>query len=279
MDISTIEMLLRAIELGSMSKAAEEYSYTPSALSHIMNSIERELGAKIIQRSYTGIEPIEEYKEIIGKLKEIVDAKNQIIKMVSSKNKSVLRICTYASLSKYILPQIIKGFKKAYPETDINIIVEDKLADAYSNSVADVMFGENINNENTVWVPLITDPYVAVLPESYNFSEEKITRDEMYNNTFIMPNDGKIANYIDERRIKDVINVNSHDDSSVIQMVKEDMGISILPMLSAYYSKGVKCVKLYPQFERVLGLIYNESDIKNKKHLKEFIEYFKTFKF
>ena len=48
MDISKIEILLRAIELGSLSKASNEFLYTPSAVSHILDSIENEVGVKAL---------------------------------------------------------------------------------------------------------------------------------------------------------------------------------------------------------------------------------------
>ena len=44
MDINKIEILIKAIELGSLSKAANEFLYTPSAVSHIVDAIENEVG-------------------------------------------------------------------------------------------------------------------------------------------------------------------------------------------------------------------------------------------
>ena len=77
MNIEKIEILLKAIELGSLTKAANEYSYTPSALSHILTDIENELGAKIICRSYKGIEIEKGYEEGIANLKAIIELKNK----------------------------------------------------------------------------------------------------------------------------------------------------------------------------------------------------------
>lgn len=279
MDITKIEILLRAIELGSMSKAAEEFSYTPSALSHILNSIESEIGSRIIKRTHVGIEVYDDKVDIIDKLRQIVELKNQILNMAcESANRKIITIGTYSSLSKYVLPRIIKGFKKMYPDIDIKIIVDDKLADVCDKGIADVLFGEKIEKHELIWEELMTDPYVAVAPESYNKTTENVSRKELSENTFIMAMDGRISEYMSQCKIDDVISINSHDDSSVIQLVKEGMGVAILPELSVAENKGVHCLHLEPELKRVLGLMYKRESIKENEHIKHFIEYFKSFK-
>ena len=72
MDIHKIEILIRAIELGSLSKAAKEFLYTPSAVSHIFDTIENEIGIRFIKRGYSGIEVEDGCEEIVRNLKNIV---------------------------------------------------------------------------------------------------------------------------------------------------------------------------------------------------------------
>ena len=50
MDTVRIKAFLLAVKYGSFSKAAEELSYTPSALSHIADAMEEETGAKNLLR-------------------------------------------------------------------------------------------------------------------------------------------------------------------------------------------------------------------------------------
>ena len=55
METFKIKAILAAAEYKSLSKAAEAYSYTPSAFSHMLSSFERELGVRILERSSTGV--------------------------------------------------------------------------------------------------------------------------------------------------------------------------------------------------------------------------------
>ena len=51
MDTFKIRAVLAAAETGSLSRAAEQFSYTPSAFSHMLSAFEDELGVRIFHRS------------------------------------------------------------------------------------------------------------------------------------------------------------------------------------------------------------------------------------
>lgn len=273
MDIHKIEVLLRAIELGSFSKAAEEYMYTPSALTHIVNSIEKELGTHFINRTHTGISVYEDKKHIVDGLKEIVDIKNRIVNDSSvSKGKETIVIAAYASLSKYVLPALIKGIKKKYSNIDVDIVVADRLTDVKG----DIYIGEKFEKNDIVWEHLTTDEYVAVLPDDFVVDAGCITPEQMFlDSTFIRVQDGKITGYIKDYNVSDVMHINSHDDSSAIQLVGEGMGVSILPRLSVVNAENVKCVPLLPMLTRELGVMYNKHDYNERKSVRNIVEYIK----
>lgn len=281
MDINKIEVLIRAIELGSLSKAANEFLYTPSAVSHILNAVENEVGVNFIKRTYAGIEVEAGCEEIVDNLRKIVDMQKrtkQIAYDIHRKNRT-LTVATYASLSKHILAKIIKGFNKNFQDIHINILVVENMRKVYENDEADILFGEKINEENICWEELFTDPYIAIIPKQYNFSGDCIKREELYEQTFIKAKDSKISDYVDESRFTNIINVVSQDDSSVIHMVKEELGVAILPLLSVYDNKSIKCVELDPGFHRILGLSYRERDFKTKSELRDFVNYVRLFDF
>ena len=55
MDTVKIRAVLAAAKYGSLSKAAQEFSYTPSAFSHMLVTFEKELGVRIFERSSKGV--------------------------------------------------------------------------------------------------------------------------------------------------------------------------------------------------------------------------------
>ena len=53
MDAKKLEILMTAVDLGSFSKASEVVGYTQSGLTHLVDSLEREIGFPLIRRSYS----------------------------------------------------------------------------------------------------------------------------------------------------------------------------------------------------------------------------------
>ena len=50
MDTKKLEALLTAVELGSFTRAAEVLGYTQSGLTHMMNSLEKDIGFTVLLR-------------------------------------------------------------------------------------------------------------------------------------------------------------------------------------------------------------------------------------
>lgn len=78
MDTIKIKALLSAVKNKSLSKAAEEFLYTPSALSHMADSLEEELGVKILVRTSQGVSLSKEGEFLLKKLQAVIDAEKEL---------------------------------------------------------------------------------------------------------------------------------------------------------------------------------------------------------
>ncbi len=274
METAKIEIILRALELGSLTKAAEKYDYTPSAISQMVSSLEDELGRRLIVRSYSGVSVAEGMEDVVKLLWDMVKTKNRIMKAVEDKNRGErsLTIATYASISKYILPGAVKKYKETHPNIDINIIVSDSLGELYKKGLADLLFGERIKAESA-FDKVLTDPYLAILPMSYEECEPCITRDELLSGKFIMPKDNNISDYLKRSASEESPLSNSNDDSSVIELVRADMGISILSSIAITGVKDIRTRELVPPLVRELGFMYNKDELREKKYISEFMDF------
>lgn len=56
MNISKFKVFMKIVELNSLTKASEELGYTQSGVSHIINSLEDELGFFLLTRSRSGVQ-------------------------------------------------------------------------------------------------------------------------------------------------------------------------------------------------------------------------------
>ena len=74
MDSKKLEILITAVDLGSFSKAAEVVGYTQSGLTHLVDSLEREIGLTLVQRDHSGISLTKEGEALMPVIREFLRA-------------------------------------------------------------------------------------------------------------------------------------------------------------------------------------------------------------
>ncbi len=264
METKRIRAMLLAIEKGSMAQAAADYSYTPSAFSHMADSLEEELGVKLIVRAPSGVTLTEQGRELLPKMRELLRAEDELIlsaQRISRGAEYELRIGAYASVLHSILPEILHLFKEKHPEIKVSIAVGNSLAEWLKNENADVIFADETTLHSLDPILTIKDPFVVVVPKDKFKGKTCLTREELYENPFIMTNQSILRKYFDESRFADLIHFDSVDDASVIAMVREGVGITVLPKLVTHNDrKGVRVLKLKPDVWRMLGFAHNKQN-------------------
>ncbi len=260
METSRIRGLLLAAKYQSLSRAAEEFSYTPSALSHIADALEEELGVKLLSRTRAGVSLTEEGTLLKEKMEAVLRAEEELraaAAALGEKNSSILRIAAYSSISNYLLPQIVKRFKKENPDVRVSISVVDSLRGWLENDAVDVVFGDLSAIGENEHVVIMEDPYVAVLPEETLAGRRSVRREDLYPFPYISTNEGVLHRYFDEDRFAEILFVDSADDAAVLSLVKEGIGVAVLTSLATRkHVKGVRTVALSPKISRSIGFAY-----------------------
>ncbi len=275
MDISKLKLLIESVKLKSFSKVAEKYSYTPSALSHIVDSIENELSLKILQRDYSGVRLTKEGERVFPLLQELVDKSKEIktfSKSLSGKQNKISIGC-YSSVSNNLLPELLFDFKKNYPEIGVNIIVGDNISEMREKK-AEIFLVEKAECRDGEFLPVYSDKYVVVVKDSWFSGKKSINNadlDKYDGYPFIMPNNNVVKERFSDLSCE-IVDIDSADDSSILSMIKKGLGLSVLPELSVKRSgKGIKSIKLLPEIKRELGVVVGV-DNKNPA-VKKFIKF------
>ncbi|MBQ7368573.1 MAG: LysR family transcriptional regulator [Clostridia bacterium] len=279
MDTLKIHAFLSAVKHKSLSKAAEEIDYTPSALSHMADALENELGVQLLKRTPLGVELTSAGKILYDKFVAVVDAEKALLHSAAELTKSQdteLKIGTYWSIAQQLLPEIIKDFKKEYPQIKFSVHVGNDLRGWLQEGIADVIFTDKGGENECEWVEIMPDPFVAVVPSRLFTGRKSIKREELYDYPYIQARDSFLSGYFEETRFQEIIPVNAVDNASVISMVQEGMGVSVLPSLIFRQTyKGVRAVPLKPEISRTLGFSYKKSRFPSQ-NLMKFIAYLKA---
>lgn len=281
MDIQKIKAILSAIEYKSLSKAADELSYTPSALSRIADNLEKELGVKILIRTPLGISLSKEGEELYDYMIALIEAEKNLISASTAILKSKenhLRIGTFSSISQKLLPEIIREFSSLYPNVNISVAVEDKLQEWLENDKVDIIFTDELSfGVNNVWLPIKKDPFVAVVPSNIIKGKKKVSKQELYQYTYISTNDKILDSYFDKNKFNNVLNFNSIDNVSVLYMIQQNLGFSLLPKLMVDKKiNGIRTLKLEEPICRTIGFAYKK--LNPTYATKTFIDYLINYK-
>ena len=271
MESKKLEALLMAVDLGSFTKAAEVLGYTQSGLTHMMNSLEKEVGFTLLERGRSGVRLTEEGERIAPAVREFLQANarlDSVIEQVASSRTEIIRVSAYASIAMHWLPGIIQRFREECPDVDVDIRMADHVDVPYellAQGKMDAILVSPQDEGQYEWVHLADDPMFAVLPK--DFDTQGMTAFPLAAfeaRDFIMPSQGFDK---DIMRIFNRIGVKPHilptwvDDPTVISMVSHGLGVSMMTELTVRgRTDGVNLLPVEPASSRELGLAVRSLD-------------------
>lgn len=258
MDDYKIHVLLAAIRTGSFRKAAQALNCTQSAVTQAMNSLENELGCRVLLRSHSGIRLTPAGEELLPLLVEADAALARLAeraRQVGSGAAVPLRIGAFSSISSTWLPKALQGYHALYPETMFEIRVgTDTLADWLLGGTVDLALGDLARCRAFRWSPLMDDPYFAVLPKALAPEGDSISQKDLAAYPFVMAPLNALDQYLSVRPA-DQLRVNCDDDSTLLSMVAQGIGVTAMPQLCLQTPpEQVRVLALTPPTKRVLGV-------------------------
>ena len=256
--------LLDSVEMGSFSKAAEKSNYSQSGLTHMMNSLEAEIGFPLLHRGKYGIRLTTEGERLLPFIRNYVNAEKSLIDEVDRMNKEKTDnwcIGTYSSMAKNWIPVIIEELQRIFPEIKIDVRVggQDDLLQWLERREVDLCFASKYSEFDFEFIPIKRDKYMAALPLSSEFEGSVYPLEMINNTTFIMPSFGvdyDTKAIFEKYNIKPATKAFTVDDFAALSMVEHNLGSSMLPelMLSGLTPRA-KILPLEPQVYRKLGII------------------------
>ena len=283
MDSKKILALLCAIEHGSLTSAAAELGYTQSGLTHMMNSLEDELGVNLLIRSKNGVRLSPTGQALLPEMRAVLNSAmtlEQSAEKLRQQSVFTLRMGAYASVARRWLPAIIAEFRTVNPELDVTIKMGGITGtyDAVKNDELDCAFVSHQPSmcQGLVWIPLHDDELIAVLPASYQLDGEAFPVECFSGEDFLMPSLGFEMDInpvfsAQGKRTTPHIMTTGLDDASIISMVEHNLGITILSRLVMQgMTANVRFAPLFPAAYRSLGIIVSERR-QNDKSIKRLI--------
>lgn len=283
---SRYKALLTAVDLGTFSAAAKELGYTQSGLTHMMNSLEEEIGFAVLERGFFGVRLTEMGERLIPRIRELVNCEAALeneIALLREMGDSVLKIGAYSSIAQNWLPEIVERYEAEYPEITVSIQTGtvDDLYRGLSEGRYDMIIVSKHAKYQFSWITLANDPLFAVLPADYPVGEGAFPISAFNGTKFLMPGlgfDGDISAVFAAHSVKPFVTQTYVDDPAIVSMVEHRRGISMLSELIIRNMKtgAVRFEPVVPAVWRTLGIALR-TDAAPSPAAKKFITMTKEF--
>jgi DNA-binding transcriptional LysR family regulator len=181
LDVRRMQVLRAVISSGSITAAARNLGYTPSALSQQLATLEREAGVELLERVGRGVRPtpagalLSEHAEVISA--QLSKAETELADLKAGRTGR-LAIRYFATAGAALVPQAVTAIRNEYPGVQLDLKLLEPI-----DSIARVEAGE-VDVSIIVWrgewraktvelVHLLDDPYRAVLPKTHPLARKR----------------------------------------------------------------------------------------------------------
>lgn len=238
MNTTKYEVLLKTLELGSITRAAEALGYTQSAVSRTIAAMEREWDLPLLTRNRGGVVLSAQGAELLPYIQTLTNAQRALEIQVSELHgltRGTLRVGVVSSVAVHWLPTIIKEFLALYP--GIRFELDSKweyaeVAELVRRGEMDCGFLDLPAHESLEAVFLRRDRLLAVLPPDHPlagapyYPMARFTQDPYIH--ILEKRDTDISRIFQEEGLHPNIQYTVNDDFAVLAMVEQGLGVSIL---------------------------------------------------
>lgn len=282
MDTQKYKILIKTIENGNLTKTAEQTGYTQSAITHMVNLLEKSWGVKVLDRSRSGTTVTSAGKKLLPLIRNVCNAELKLDEEVNSiKNleKGLIRIGAFKSVSINILPDVITRFTQHYPEVEIEIHEGDyiEVENWLREGSIDIGFMLEPVDKKFESIHILNDNALILMPKGHPFTKlKKIPLEKLQDEPLIVFEEGVDDNF--ERHLKQHAVLPKklykvRDDYTIMAMVDAGLGVSILNKLVLTNAPfDIETRSMTPSLGRNIAIAYNK-EMKPSPIAEMFIDY------
>ena len=243
MSLQKYAALLKTVELGSISLAAEQMGYTQSAVSRMILDLEKEWGVELLYRSRAGVTASSEGLRLLPLVRSIVADCAELeftVNELHGLHTGLIRVGTFTSVANMWIPSLLVSFQKLYPGIEFTLMNSEnysEIEDWIQHGQVDCGF---------VSLPAMTDlqahflkrdTLVAVLPPDHPLAGSSVFPiARLQDEPFIKlkeDTDNELSNFLAHLSSPPKVRYEVNSDHMILSMVESGLGISVMHSLLA----------------------------------------------
>lgn len=234
---SKYEIFCKIVDNKSFSKTANEIGYTQSAISQIVKSLERDLNILLIDRGASRFTLTPDGNALLPYFRDVYNSEKALLKKASEIHgmyDSTIKIGTFSSVSRTILPAILSEFKHAHPNVNFTLKqgTYSNIAEWIQNKTVDFGFViEEVASEIENTKPLFRNELLAVFSKDHPLaSKEPLSLSDLAEHPLILIDEGDYSIPLaafEKAQLTPKIECTVYDDYSIFAMLKQRCGFSM----------------------------------------------------
>ncbi len=249
MEFNQIESFLSVVKYKSFSKAAKDLYLTQPTISNNIQALEKELNTTLLNRTSKTISLTDSGKLFYKYALELINVRDRAKFEIKDKQENIqgmIDVSTSSIPALYILPYIIRDFRKAYPNISFNISQKnsrDIITDIIDGNITFGIVGAKIPSRILEYMHFYEDELVLALPNTDRYSSlacEDLNIDFIFSQDFLFRKEGSGTRIFIESSLADLnispddLNIRAILDSNqmIKKMIELGQGVSFVSELS-----------------------------------------------
>lgn len=264
MNLSQYEALIKAVEVGTMTQAAEELGYTQSGLTRALSALEAQWNVRLLDRGRSGVQLTPEGQILLPYIRTVLYDQRRLSERIGELNglrDGLIRIGTFNSVSAQWLPGMIRRFHTDYPEIQFELLhgTDTQIVSWIADGRVDVGFVAYPTKPELEASFLYRDPIVAIFAEDDpRAALDAFPISKLTDIPYVALNEGEedeITAILHQNRLHLNAQFVESNDHAVIAMVEQGLGISLMSeMMLQGFSHRIATRPLDPPGHRALGI-------------------------
>lgn len=239
MDLDTVRWFLTLVEIGNVTRAAEELRISQPGLSRAVARLERELGTPLFDREgrTLRLNPYGEvFREHAERLLATDDAARRALAVAADPDRGEVGLAFLHTQGTVLVPDLLRGYRSAHPRVRFRLTQgsSERIEEAVAQGYADMAI-TSPRPEGLAWHPLSTERLGLAVPSGHPIAGRAgIDLADLADEPFIVMRHGYGLRSITEELfraagIRPQIAFEGEEATTVRALVAAGLGVAIVP--------------------------------------------------